>query len=255
MTKIFMITMPRYEECIEWQSRSNLFARLKIFVRAKDIHKWIIAKETGANGYEHIQARIRTSETFECLKEWFPCAHIEEASDTWEYERKEGQYITSEDTRDIQKVRFGTLTHLQNEWLRFTKNVGDREIITIYDPKGCNGKSWFVNHLYERGMAYYVSPHQKSAIGIIQDVCSGYRNEGLIVIDIPRSWKWTEDLYTSIETIRDGLVRDPRYSSTTRNIRGSKILVFTNTLPKLDKLSEDRWKIWEIKNGRNTPLS
>lgn len=240
-----MLTMPQRSND-PYESTSNNFARLKLYVRAKDIHKWIIGKETGQGGYEHLQVRLRTNSTFDELKEWFPDAHIEEASDTWEYERKEGRYITAEDTTDILKVRFGEPRDYQKEWLRCCEKQGDRGITVVYDRAGNAGKSWLCNYLFETGRGYYVSPHQKSAIGIIQDIAAGYRGEGMAVIDIPRTWQWSDDLYTCIESIKDGLVKDPRYHPNNRNIRGVKLLIYTNTMPQLDKLSKDRWKIIRV---------
>jgi len=70
-----------------------------------------------------------------------------------------------------------------------------------------------------------------------------------VIIDIPRSWKWNEALYTAIETIKDGLVYDPRYSAKMRNIRGVKVLCMSNTMPRVSALSEDRWDIIKEEGG------
>lgn len=81
---------------------------------------------------------------------------------------------------------------------------------------------------------------------MIQDIandfiCHGWRP--IIAIDLPRTWKWTTDLYCAIERLKDGLLKDTRYNAKTIHIRGVKVLVTTNTFPKLDRLSEDRWII------------
>ena len=114
-----------------------------------------------------------------------------------------------------------------------------------YDQAGKQGKSWLVGHLWETGKACYVPPTMSTPKEIIQWVHSAYKGEGLIVIDIPRTWSWSEPLYTVIETVKDGLVYDPRYSANMRNIRGVKVLVMSNDKPKVGKLSADRWVIWE----------
>lgn len=214
---------------------------LKLWIKTNDIKHWIIAKETGIGGYKHYQVRMDNRESFERLKTWFPTAHIEQASDNYDYERKEGNYISSEDTNDIRRVRFGKLRRNQREIIRILDKQTDRNILAIVDKYGNTGKSWLTNWGFEKGLGFYVPPTIGTVEGIIQHVCSGYRREPYIFIDIPRSWKWSEQLYTAIESIKDGLVYDKRYSSRIRNIRGVKICVFTNTMPKLDRLSTDRW--------------
>lgn len=230
-----MLTIPR-----------NVHKRvLRAMVEQNDTKKYIIAKESGFGGYEHWQIRIKVSNDnfFEWIKKNIPTAHVEEASETWEYERKEGCYWTSEDTKEIRALRFGKPNLKQKRVLQAMKKQGDREILVWFDKSGKQGKSWLCGHLWEKGKACYVPPTLSSVKDIISWVHSAYNNEGLIIIDIPRSWKWNEALYTAIETIKDGLVYDPRYSARMRNIRGVKVLCLTNTMPKVSALSEDRWKI------------
>lgn len=243
MSTIYMITAPR----------SKLHKReIKKMIEDYDIHKWIVAKEKGKGGYEHWQIRIQTSASFEQLKARMPQAHIEKASDTWEYERKEGNYWTSQDTTDIRSCRFGKTNCHQKYILERTRSGGNRTITCVYDTKGSLGKSWLCRHLYERGKAYYVPPTIDSPKAIIQFVASGYRGEEIIVIDIPRSWRWTEAVYTAIESIKDGLVYDTRYNARMRDIWGVKVLVMCNTKPQLDKLSTDRWDIIEVMTTKIT---
>lgn len=124
-------------------------------------------------------------------------------------------------------------------------------MVVWYDPKGNAGKSWFLAHLWETGQAY-VCQSQDTVKGMIQDIASDYMNHGwrpYIAIDLPRTWKWTDDLYCSIERIKDGLIKDCRYNAKTIHIRGVKVLVTTNVFPKLEKLSDDRWVV--LKKGQD----
>lgn len=242
MTKTWMITTPRKRTEIEWIG-------IWRWLRKNDVHKWICAMETGADGYEHWQIRLQVNKTWEKLKEeWGPKAHIEEASDVWDYERKSGLFLSSEDTPEVRKCRFGRLTWRQQAVVNAVQASNDRQVVVWYDQKGNAGKSWLLGHLYETGKAWVVQA-QDSVKGIIQDCASEYINHGwrpIVVIDIPRSWKWTPELYVAIERIKDGLIKDPRYNSKTVHIRGVKILVTCNTKPKLDKLSKDRWVIMDM---------
>lgn len=233
----YMLTIP-----------ANVHKRaLMCMIEHNDCKKWIIAREQGSTGYEHWQIRLQTSNKafFAWVKEHIPNAHVEEANDKWEYEKKEGNYWTSDDTTEIRKMRFGKPTEAQRGVLKALRRQNDRQVTVWYDPKGYSGKSWLTGHLWEKGQACYVPPTMSSPKELIQWVHSAYKNEGLIIIDIPRSWKWSEQLYTVIEAIKDGLVYDPRYSANMRNIRGVKVLIMCNTMPRVSALSADRWEIIE----------
>lgn len=222
-----------------------------IMIENNDCKKWIIGRETGQNGYEHWQIRLQTSnpEFFMWVKNHIPSAHVEKAEDAWEYERKEGDYWCSNDTNEIRSCRFGKLRPEQKRLIKDLQKQSDRQIDVLYDPDGNWGKSWLTRHLWERKKAYYVPPTVQNVQGLIQWVASGYDGEPIIIIDIPRSWKWSEQLYTAIETIKDGMVYDTRYSAKMRDIWGVKVLVFSNSMPKVTALSGDRWRI------KTTPLS
>ncbi|APG55809.1 rep protein [Macaca mulatta feces associated virus 5] len=111
-----------------------------------------------------------------------------------------------------------------------------------YDKVGNCGKSWFTGALWERGLAYVTAESKDDAV--IKDIASDFLDHGyrpFVIIDLPRTAQWSNELYLAIERIKDGLIKDPRYNSRTVNIRGVKVLVCCNSLPKLDKLSKDRW--------------
>lgn len=235
---VWMATIPR-----EGLSKKKI---LKFF-EVNDVHKWIVGRETGRSGYEHYQIRFQGSdEIYDAFKDWFKRGHIEKASDTWTYERKEGRYLCSEDNDRILRRRFGRLRPVQQLILELAKQSSDREIICWHSEQGSKGKSFFTSALWERGLAHYIQP-SNTAKGLIQDVASECIENGkrpIIVIDIPRTWKWTEDLYFAIEKIKDGLVKDTRYHSRTINIVGTALIIMCNTYPKVGKLSEDRWIIY-----------
>lgn len=233
-----MMTLPRERESIE-----EVYL-LQFFIKY-DIHKWIIAKEIGNDGYKHWQIRFRWRGTFEGLKQLFPKAHIEEnAQDDYKYEKKDGEYLTSEDGIGQLQTRYGRLRDNQRIILDNVSNQGDREIDVIIDPYGNTGKTWLARYLYQRGRGFYVPPTITDARTLIQYVANGYDKEEIVVIDIARSTKWTNALYVAVETIKDGLVYDARYKTTVRDIHGVKVLVTCNVCPKLDKLSRDRWRLF-----------
>lgn len=193
---------------------------------------------------------------FEWVQNHIGVAHVEKSNQEWnDYERKSGNFITSEDTNQIRQVRFGTLRPLQKKILKevnYDQNnhrkpdgsidrSGDRRISVFLDLNGNHGKSWLSMHLYERGNALVVprascTPEKASAY-----ICSAYKGEEYIIFDIPRARKIDKELYEVLEEIKDGLVFDHRYVGRSRNVKGAKIIVFTNTPLDLKQLSHDRW--------------
>lgn len=249
----WMITAPRRVPKRAW----------KVIIDTYDCKKWIIAKERGKGGYEHWQIRIETSsgELFERVHALLPEAHVEKAErgvDECRYETKEGKYWCSADRVQTLRQRFGELKPNQKRALQALRATNDREVLVWYDEGGNVGKSWFTGALWERGLAYVTPPTIDTVKGMVQWVASCYNDGGYrpyIIIDIPRSWKWSDQLYVAIESIKDGLVYDTRYHSKMTNIRGVKVLVMTNTMPKLDKLSQDRWRVCVFRGGVRGSLS
>lgn len=234
-----MVTLPRRDT---YREGNAIFRAM----RAYDIKRWLVGAETGANGYRHWQIRLKWRGTFEELKAIMGAqAHIEEASDTWQYEAKEGAYWSSTDRRENRGQRFGKWRYSQERIWEALQATNDREVVVWYDERGCCGKSWFTRSLWERGLAYFTVA-DSSAKTLVQDIASEFIRNGwrpVVCIDIPRAAKWSPELYEAIERIKDGLIKDPRYSSASVNISGVKVLICCNTMPKLDKLSFDRWKI------------
>lgn len=261
MTEIWMFTAPY---------KKGILKELTKCWKEYDGKKYIIGIEQGRTGYKHIQGRIKISantdyELVERIRKGKVSRrkgskmfdrlsglgyHVEKTEQWGDYESKDGYFISSDDTEEIRAQRFGDFTDEQKEVLRLLESNNDREVTVWYDETGGVGKSWLTGALWERHKAHQVRM-TTSAEGIIKDVCSKMDKERrpIVIVDIPRSGKWTPQIYEAIEVIKDGLIDDPRYSSTAINIKGVKVLVMCNTKPKLDKLSKDRWKFYNAPVG------
>lgn len=273
MVTTYMLTIPIYQK-IEWMKEEEKnewkikwppleFERhvskreLRIMLEKNDCKKWIIGMEEGKNGYKHYQIRLSTSNKgfFYWASTHITGLHIEEAgTDSFEYERKEGKFWTSDDNNEIRKVRFGKLKENQITIMEKVETQNDREVDVFLDPTGNHGKSWLTIHLWETGKALVVPRASATAEKLSAFVCSAYKGEPYIIIDIPRAQKPTVGLYEAIEELKDGLVFDHRYSGKTRNVRGAKIIIFTNTPLDLKKLSHDRWRVHNVRGG-NPPTA
>jgi len=85
----------------------------------------------------------------------------------------------------------------------------------------------------------------------------------IFIIDIPKAWD-TEDkidkrkvlqTYLALETLKSGMVCDKRNRLKKRYLsRIPHIWVFTNTPPPRHAMSDDRWKIWTIKDLKLIPI-
>lgn len=260
MTQWFMLTIPiistketpifeEYPNMLFTIERRTTKRELRILFDKHDIKKFVVGIEKGKSGLRHYQIRLETSDPdfFNRFHAQIPQANIREAeSHSLEYERKEGRFWKYDDNHDILVCRFGKPKEEQERALERLRKTNDREIVVWYDQQGKIGKSWLCAHLWENGKCYYVPPYTSSPLAMVQDLASDYIKHGwrdYVVIDIPRSWKWTDTLVTALESIKDGLIKEMRYSSETVNIRGCKVLVMTNTMPQLDALSLDRWII------------
>lgn len=271
MSEIWMFTAPF--KCKDANGMPYNLKFLAEMYRMYDGKRYQIGIERGRNGYRHVQGRIeisadtnwsrsilervgkrkikrveRGSHFFDrCARSGVHCTKTEQWSD---YEGKEGYYVTSEDNTLIKTQRFGELTHDQKEVLKLLESNNDREITVWYDDVGGVGKSWLTGALWERRKAHQVRM-TGSAEGIIKDVCSKMSKDRrpIVIVDIPRSGKWTKQIYEAIEVIKDGLIDDPRYSANAINIKGVKVLVMCNSMPKLDKLSKDRWIFYNAPAG------
>lgn len=238
--KTYMMTIPR-----------TVHKRvLKIMIAENDVKRWAIGFEEGKNGYKHYQVRLETGNDrfFSWCKEHIPTAHVEESKTWCDYERKSGCFIMWNDTDDIRAVRFGKPTPLQLQILRTVKSQNVRQVDVWYDHDGNHGKTWLSIHLWEKGNALLVprgAINSSRVEGFIVDAYSK-RWYDIIVIDIPRSGKIPSDIYECIEEIKDGIVSDWRYASRQINIRGVKVIVFTNQKLDTKKLSYDRWRLHGI---------
>lgn len=236
-----MVTIPRekmtFEGCLG-------------FFRANDIHKWILASEEGRGGLKHWQIRYQFTESKQDEHFLFWSnrgAHFEPSKEWTDYERKGGRFLTSDDTSEIIKMRFGVLKGWQKDLLQIVDSQNDRQIDICFDRDGGRGKSWLVGNLHESGRGFVVNTLLQSAREIGADICNGYRGEPYILVDLARAQSVNDSkLWIGLEKIKDGLVFDARYGRHVKNIRGAKIVVFCNKLPSSSKLSADRWRIMDL---------
>lgn len=121
-----------------------------------------------------------------------------------------------------------------------------RRIDIIYDEIGNVGKSLLTEWLEYEGLAEEVPPFRA-----MEDIMGWVATRPIhkaYIIDMPRGMKKDKlaDFYAGIESLKNGLCYDKRYSANKIRFDRPRIFVFTNSLPVFELLSKDRWVIWKM---------
>lgn len=122
--------------------------------------------------------------------------------------------------------------------------IESRIINVLYDPNTNNGKSWLKKWLRWKQMACIMPCEPKwadiAAIAIAKGQQIAY------TIDIPKNMthQLLKELWSGIESLKDGYVYDKRYKFRDAQFKKAHIWVFTNTFPPLQ--ADERLRIWMI---------
>lgn len=125
------------------------------------------------------------------------------------------------------------------------EDADDRKIVFVVDQIGGCGKSWFVR--------WWLSKHggltQRLSIGKRDDLAYAIdESKRFFLFDVPRSQ--SEFLsYPILEQLKDRLIFSPKYVSRTKTLStNAHVVVFMNEEPDRNKLSQDRYKIINVRN-------
>lgn len=116
----------------------------------------------------------------------------------------------------------------------------DRTIYWLYEEKGNTGKSTFSKYLGFKHNAVILSGNKSDML-----YTSATYETDLYIVDISRSEK-NKLNYESLESIKNGFYNSPKYESKPIIRNNPHIIVFSNFMPELNKLSLDRWKVHKI---------
>jgi len=170
-----------------------------------------------------------------------PWTSEEEASD---------EAVMPEDIRDMKELYCWQAQVV--EWIDHPR-WEERKIRVMVDTGGKQGKTklrrWLQWHRKDTVCYIPPVPCPKDLARMVMSL----RKKTLTtyVIDIPRGWddpKHLRQLFSSIESLKDGGAWDDRYKGRTEMFTPPKILILTNKMPKIHWMSLDRWVFWEIKD-------
>ncbi len=224
-------------------------------------NKWVFQEEIGESGNNHLQGYIcfTTKKRPKSVFQEHPTIH-------WEKCKRPKEAITycqKQDTRVPNKklhyrgiIPEVTLRVLKLEQLfKWQSQVCDlidtsdgRTIYWMYEPEGNVGKSALVKYLCVNFNAILLSgkgADMKYGIMSYRESKGGWPT--LILIDVPRT-VLDYVSYSAIEEIKNGCFFSGKYESGMAIFNSPTILCFANEKPKCDKMSLDRWCVYEIIN-------
>lgn len=128
----------------------------------------------------------------------------------------------------------------------FAQPPGNRKMIWVYDPVGNNGKTKYIKWLcYKKDALPLGYGHSNDVLNLV----SKFQNKNIYAFNLTRSKpaNLSElDLYSSMESIKDGMFINMKYETQAVLMNPPHVLVCANTLPKYNQISVDRWEVYEI---------
>ena len=177
---------------------------------------------------------------------------VREESLTKEHKLALDIYRRQEPRCDISTVQ---LRSWQEEALKLIDSPSERQVIWIVGRQGHEGKSWFQNYVQ-----FHFGYHRVARVDLRikhANVCNVLMKRSLATSDIflfndSRSVSGEEiNLYRILEDIKDGQATASKYDN--NNIRFKTpniVMVFSNDYPTINKLSRDRWRIYNANKDR-----
>lgn len=124
-----------------------------------------------------------------------------------------------------------------------------RSINWLYCPSGNIGKSTLTGYCraYKIAKTIPMINDYKDLMGCVIDMKSSS-----YLFDFPRAMKKDKinQIYSAIESIKDGYAFDTRYKYRELTFDCPNIWIFSNTLPDYSLLSSDRWKTWIVNEDK-----
>lgn len=170
----------------------------------------------------------------------------------FEYSMEEPQYIPIQ-SRGI------TLRAWQQRVLDTVErdcNDGEWRVINyLYDPIGKQGKGTLRSFVSTRRLGHLMPNFDRPEL-IIQAAENMFRGKDtrqpkLCIWDVPRDTerKVHKAILRAAETVKDGIVCDPRHNYKEWVFDSPCIWIFSNEPPMLKGLSKDRWRCYRLEDG------
>lgn len=240
----------------KWCFTLNNYTRVDIDTIKQEFKddKYCFQEEAGENKTEHLQGYVEftNARTFASLKKKIPRAHWEKARNPEAAEA----YCCKEETRigeiftNIFKKK---IFHTKNfdELYPWQKNIltiieeqpDDRTIHWFWEPTGCRGKTIVIKYILKHyPFATFTCATKSADILSIAD-----EEKNIYLLNFTRSQEGFAP-WNALEQLKDGLISDSKLKKKSRNIvmDSPHVICFANWPPDQGKLSEDRWKVFNL---------
>jgi len=225
-------------------------------------NKYVFGEEIGECGTPHLQGffmlkkkmRITEFKNIVCLK----LMHFEKCKgseqDNINYCIKDGKIHYGGDIRIPDKV---IIIKKLYEWQIQLEKIlidctSDRLIYWIYEEKGGVGKTSFIKYMYDKYKCLLSAGGKKGDVINLVFNNKSYllsRGKKIVLWNIPRVNK--DGLsYSALEEIKDGIIVNYKFETGCFICNSPTICIFSNSVPNIEKLSIDRWRIYKIIDGK-----
>lgn len=233
----------------------------------KECKKWTFQREKGENtNYEHYQGRIHliTKKRYCQVILWQPFSNHCSWSLTSDAHKDDFNYVEKVATRidgpwsDSDPPPPYIPRQIRNiqlrEWqatIAIAAGLWQPRIINvIIDKVGNIGKSILCTYLRCHNLARII-PAVNDYKDIMRLVCNMPTSK-CYICDLPKSCpKYAlSGMFSALESLKNGYCWDDRYRFTEKIFDSPNVYVFTNKDIDNKLLSEDRWKLWHVVDGR-----
>jgi len=244
-------TEQEYENIIEW-SKGHCF-------------KYVIGKEIGESGTPHLQGyfelnkgvrmRITEFKKIPCLyKCRFASCNGNENHNVNYCSKDDKDCVASNNINIEEELKIITeLYPWQSELEDIILNCKDgRKIHWIYEKEGGVGKTEFVKYMVARHCCLLCGGGKKNdVINLVYNNKDYMKRRGLKVV-LFNITRYTKNCisYAELEYIKDGIIINNKFETGSFICNRPTVAIFANSLPKIDKMSYDKWNILEIKDEK-----
>lgn len=254
-------TLPRTNQLKKWCFTFNNYEQSDIDVletKFKEICvKYIFQEECGTKDTKHLQGAIWLKKKMR-FQEFGLSKKIH-----WEKmisEEGSLNYCQKEDTRTgriITNIKLKKPIKIISDlkiWQKkiydiFLEEPDERSIYWFYESEGNVGKSAIVKYLlvkHKGEVCFLTGGKQSDIINVVFN--DDFENMKACVFDLARCNEGHIS-YSAIESIKNGLICNTKYEGGYAVFNSPHVFIFANFPPESPKkLSQDRWRIYKIKN-------
>jgi len=221
--------------------------------------KYEINEEIGEiSKITHLQGTVQFKQPidFNTLQNKFYGCHWEPTNN----QKAAEQYCSKEHTqinhhskiyyeKKIRQKIFKTKTFEElNDWQKsvltiIEKQPDDRTIYWFWEPTGCTGKTTLIKYI----LKYYDKATYSCASKSADILSIADESKNIYLLNFTRNQEGYCP-WSALEQLKDGLISDSKLKKKSINIvmDSPHVICFANWPPDTNKLSEDRWKIFDL---------